>query len=108
MEQRLGAVLLAAAGNDGGYGTLYPAGYAGGHLRRLRRAPADVWATSNRNADVELSAPGVDILVHRHAAAVTRIGVGHLSRDTVRRRRRRASCAVKYPGARTRPRSATA
>jgi thermitase len=56
-----GAVLLAAAGNDGGYGTLYPAGYAE-VVSVASTGPGDTWGTSNRNDDVEVAAPGVDIL----------------------------------------------
>jgi thermitase len=56
-----GAVLLAAAGNDGGYGTLYPAGYP--EVISVASTDAtDGWGTSNHNDDVEVSAPGVDIL----------------------------------------------
>ena len=56
-----GAVLVAAAGNDGGYGTLYPAGYPE-VVSVASTAVADEWGESNHNADVEVSAPGVDIL----------------------------------------------
>jgi thermitase len=56
-----GAVLLAAAGNDGGYGTLYPAGYP--EVVSVASTDAtDAWGGSNRNADVEVAAPGVGIL----------------------------------------------
>jgi len=56
-----GAVLLAAAGNDGGYGTLYPAGYP--EVVSVASTDAgDGWGGSNHNADVEVSAPGVNIL----------------------------------------------
>ena len=59
---RRGAVLVAAAGNDAGAAREYPAGYeevvsvaatddAGGHA-----------AFSNANDDVEIAAPGVDVL----------------------------------------------
>jgi subtilisin family serine protease len=56
-----GAVLVAAAGNDGGYGTLYPAGYPQ-VVSVAATDQLDAWAGSNRNADVEVAAPGVDIL----------------------------------------------
>jgi thermitase len=56
-----GAVLVAAAGNDGGYGTLYPAGYPE-VVSVASTDSVDGWGTSNHNADVELAAPGVDIL----------------------------------------------
>ena len=56
-----GAVLLAAAGNDGGYGTLYPAGYP--EVVSVASTDAsDGWGDSNHNSDVEVSAPGVSIL----------------------------------------------
>jgi thermitase len=57
-----GAVLLAAAGNGGGYGEIYPASYDE-VISVASTGPADVWWDgSNHNADVEVSAPGVDIL----------------------------------------------
>ena len=56
-----GAVLLAAAGNDGGYGTIYPAGYPE-VMAVASTDAADGWGTSNHNADVEVAAPGVSIL----------------------------------------------
>jgi thermitase len=60
-----GALLVAAAGNDGNSSVSYPAGYAevvsvGATDNRDRKA-----SFSNANADVELSAPGVDILSTR-------------------------------------------
>ena len=54
-------MLVAAAGNDGGYGTTLSGRLPGGHLRRATDS-VDGWGTSNHNADVEVSAPGVDIL----------------------------------------------
>jgi thermitase len=56
-----GAVLLAAAGNDGGYGEIYPAGYSQ-VISVASTDAADGWGGSNRNGDVEVSAPGVGIL----------------------------------------------
>jgi len=56
-----GAVLLAAAGNDGGAGTLYPAGYSQ-VVSVASTDQVDAWGGSNRNADVEVAAPGVDIV----------------------------------------------
>jgi thermitase len=56
-----GAVLLAAAGNDGGYGTLYPAGYAE-VISVTATDASDGWASANRNDDVEVAAPGDSIL----------------------------------------------
>jgi thermitase len=56
-----GAVLVAAAGNDGGSGVLYPAGYSQ-VVSVAATDQLDAWAGSNRNADVEVAAPGVDIL----------------------------------------------
>ena len=56
-----GAVLLAAAGNDGGYSMLYPAGYPE-VISVASTDAADGWGVSNHNADVEVAAPGVDIL----------------------------------------------
>jgi thermitase len=56
-----GAVLVAAAGNEGGYSTLYPAGYAE-VISVASTDSVDGWGTSNHNADVEMSAPGVGIL----------------------------------------------
>jgi len=56
-----GAVLVAAAGNDGGSGALYPAGYPQ-VVSVAATDQLDEWAGSNRNADVEVAAPGVDIL----------------------------------------------
>ena len=56
-----GAILLAAAGNDGGYGTLYPAGYPE-VVSVASTDGTDGWGDSNHNADVEVSAPGVNIL----------------------------------------------
>ncbi len=56
-----GAVLVAAAGNDGGSGALYPAGYPQ-VVSVAATDQLDAWAGSNRNADVEVAAPGVDIL----------------------------------------------
>jgi thermitase len=56
-----GAVLLAAAGNDGGYGTLYPAGYEQ-VISVTATDAADGWASANHNADVEVAAPGDSIL----------------------------------------------
>jgi thermitase len=56
-----GAVLLAAAGNDGSYGTLYPAGYSQ-VVSVAATDQYDAWAGSNRNSDVEVAAPGVAIL----------------------------------------------
>ena len=56
-----GAVLLAAAGNDGGSGVLYPAGYSQ-VVSVAATDQNDAWGGSNRNADVEVAAPGVDIL----------------------------------------------
>jgi thermitase len=55
-----GVILVAAAGNDGGTGTLYPAGYQE-VISVASTDAADGWGTSNRNADVEMAAPGVDI-----------------------------------------------
>ena len=56
-----GAVLLAAAGNDGGYGTLYPAGYP--EVISVTATDAtDGWASANHNDDVEVAAPGDSIL----------------------------------------------
>jgi thermitase len=57
-----GAVLVAAAGNDGNSTVSYPAGYpevvsVGATDSRDRKA-----GFSNANADVEVSAPGVDVL----------------------------------------------
>ena len=57
-----GAVLIAAAGNDGNSTVNYPAGYAevvsvGATDNRDRKA-----SFSNANADVEVSAPGVNTL----------------------------------------------
>ncbi len=56
-----GAVLVAAAGNDGTYGTIYPAGYPE-VISVAATDQADGHGGSNHNADVELAAPGVDIL----------------------------------------------
>ena len=66
-----GAVLLAAAGNDGGSGVLYPAGYSQ-VVSVAATDQLDDWAGSNRNADVEVAAPGVDILS-------TKLGGGYTS-----------------------------
>ena len=66
-----GSVLVAAAGNDSSSATEFPAGYdqvvsvaavddAGGHA-----------SFSNTNADVEIAAPGVDVLS-------TRLGGGYV------------------------------
>ena len=63
-----GAVLLAAAGNDGGYGTLYPAGYP--EVISVTATDAtDGWASANHNDDVEVAAPGDSILTTTMAAA---------------------------------------
>jgi thermitase len=57
-----GALLVAAAGNNGDGGTLYPAGYPQVvSVAAIDRANAHA-AFSNTNPDVELSAPGVDVL----------------------------------------------
>jgi len=56
-----GAVLLAAAGNDGGNGEIYPAGYSQ-VIAVASTDAADGWGGSNHYVDVELAAPGVDIL----------------------------------------------
>ena len=56
-----GAVLVAAAGNDGSSGALYPAGYPP-VVSVAATDQLDAWAGSNRNADVEVAAPGVDVL----------------------------------------------
>jgi thermitase len=56
-----GAVLLAAAGNDGGSSVLYPAGYSQ-VVSVAATDRLDAWGGSNRNADVEVAAPGIDIL----------------------------------------------
>lgn len=64
-----GAVLLAAAGNDGGSSMLYPAGYSQ-VVSVAATDQLDAWGGSNRNADVEVAAPGVDILS-------TRLGGGY-------------------------------
>jgi thermitase len=57
-----GALVVAAAGNDGSGATVYPAGYPQVvSVAAIDRANAHA-AFSNANADVELSAPGVDIL----------------------------------------------
>jgi thermitase len=66
-----GAVLLAAAGNDGGSGMLYPAGYSQ-VVSVAATDQLDAWAGSNRNADVEVAAPGVDIVS-------TQLGGGYTS-----------------------------
>ena len=56
-----GAVLLAAAGNDGSYGEIYPAGYS--QVVAVAATDAsDGWGGSNHYANVEVSAPGVGIL----------------------------------------------
>ena len=56
-----GAVLVAAAGNDTGSMTMYPAGYA--EVISVGATDAlDAHAGSNWNADVEMSAPGQDVL----------------------------------------------
>jgi thermitase len=57
-----GAVLVAAAGNHGGYSSLYPAAYPEVISVASTDAADGWWDGSNRNADVELAAPGVDIL----------------------------------------------
>jgi thermitase len=57
-----GAVLLAAAGNGGGYTTSFPAGYPEVISVASTDAADGWWGSSNRNADVEVAAPGVDIL----------------------------------------------
>ena len=56
-----GAVLVAAAGNDGTYGMIYPAGYPE-VISVSATDQADGHGGSNHNGDVELAAPGVDIL----------------------------------------------
>jgi thermitase len=57
-----GALLVAAAGNDGSAATVYPANYPQVvSVAAIDRANAHA-AFSNANPDVELSAPGVDIL----------------------------------------------
>ena len=56
-----GAVLVAAAGNDGSYGMLYPAAYPE-VISVAATDQADGHGGSNHNGDVELSAPGIDIL----------------------------------------------
>jgi thermitase len=57
-----GALLVAAAGNDGSGATVYPAGYPQVvSVAAIDRASAHA-AFSNANPDVELSAPGVDVL----------------------------------------------
>jgi thermitase len=66
-----GSVLLAAAGNDGGYGEIYPAGYD--EVIAVASTDAtDGWGGSNHYVDVELSAPGVDILT-------TKLGGGYVT-----------------------------
>ena len=57
-----GAVLVAAAGNHGGYTTVYPAGYSEVISVAATDATDGWWGGSNRNADVEVAAPGVEIL----------------------------------------------
>ena len=60
--RRGGSLLVAAAGNDGDTSTEYPAGYA----EVVSIAAVDDGGAhapfSNTNADVELAAPGVDVL----------------------------------------------
>lgn len=56
-----GAVLVAAAGNDSGSMTMYPAGYPE-VISVAAIDPLDAPAGSNRNADVEMAAPGLDVL----------------------------------------------
>lgn len=56
-----GAVLVAAAGNDTGTMLMYPAGYA--EVVSVGATDAvDGHAGSNWNSDVEMAAPGVDVL----------------------------------------------
>jgi len=56
-----GAVLVAAAGNDGSSGDVYPAAYSQ-VVSVAATDRDDGWGGSNRNAKVEVAAPGVDIL----------------------------------------------
>jgi thermitase len=59
---RDGAVVVAAAGNDGDGGTDFPAGYPEAvSVGAVDDAGAHAWF-SNANEDVELAAPGVDVL----------------------------------------------
>lgn len=71
--RRGGALLVAAAGNDGDTRTEYPAGYpevvsVGAVDDRGRHA-----AFSNANGDVEIAAPGVDVLSVRLGGGYVRL-----------------------------------
>eukprot|EP00928_Gymnodinium_smaydae_P013899 TRINITY_DN15043_c0_g1_i1.p1 TRINITY_DN15043_c0_g1~~TRINITY_DN15043_c0_g1_i1.p1 ORF type:complete len:600 (-),score=91.22 TRINITY_DN15043_c0_g1_i1:265-2064(-) len=60
---RQGGVLsIAAAGNGGNTATSYPAGYASVVSVAAVDSAMNVASFSQRNADVELAAPGVDVL----------------------------------------------
>ena len=91
-----GAVLLAAAGNDGGYGTLYPAGYP--EVISVTATDAtDGWASANHNADVEVAAPGDSILTTTRGGGYT-YGSG-TSAATPYAAGVAAVMRLKYPGA---------
>jgi thermitase len=68
---RAGSLLIAAAGNDGDATTEYPAGLDQVVSVAAIGADDGVAPFSNENADVEISAPGVDILS-------TRLGGGYV------------------------------
>ena len=57
-----GAVLVAASGNHSGYGTIYPSGYPEVISVAATDAADGWWTGSNHNAQVEVAAPGVDVL----------------------------------------------
>jgi thermitase len=57
-----GATIVAAAGNDGNTTTSYPAGYAEVVSVAATDQNDNRASFSNQNADVEVAAPGVDIL----------------------------------------------
>ena len=91
-----GSVLLAAAGNDGGYGALYPAGYDE-VIAVAATDAADGWGGSNHYVDVELSAPGVDIRTTKLGGGYT-TGTG-TSASTPYAAGVAALMRQKYPGA---------
>jgi thermitase len=69
---RAGSLLVAAAGNDGDGTIEYPAGLDQVVSVAAIDARDDVASFSNENADVELAAPGVDILS-------TKLGGGYIA-----------------------------
>jgi subtilisin family serine protease len=70
---RDGSLVIAAAGNDGDAGTDFPAGYPEVvSVAAVDDAGAHAWF-SNMNDDVEIAAPGVDVLSARAGGGYVRM-----------------------------------